>query len=171
MLRWYAVQVRTNHERAVANALTSKGLEMFLPQYTARRQWKDRIRAAEMPLFPGYVFCRFDSVARLPILITPGVLSVVSYGAEPAAIDEEELVAIRAAIALGNKVEPWAYPTLGEVVRIEKGPLAGVSGVLVSVKASLRIVLSISLIQRSVAAEIDADMIARSPFRVPPCCP
>ena len=160
MHQWYALQVRTNRERAVAEALTSKGLENFLPRYTVRRQWKDRIHETEAPLFPSYVFCRFDPGTRLPILTTPNVLSVVSYGAEPAAVDEGEIVSIRAAIARGGKVEPWTYSTIGQVVQIERGPLAGMSGVLVAVKSSLRIVLSISLIQRSVAAEIDASMIA-----------
>jgi transcription antitermination factor NusG len=163
MHQWYALQVRTNRERVVADTLTSKGLETFLPCYTVRRQWKDRIHETEAPLFSGYSFCRFDPVARLPILTTPGVVSIVSYGSEPAAIDEGEIVAIRAAISRRGNVEPWAHPTLGQVVQIERGPLAGMSGVLVSVKSSLRIVLSISLIQRSVAAEIDASMIARPP--------
>jgi transcription antitermination factor NusG len=161
MRQWYALQVRTNREAAVSDALTSKGLETFLPRYAVRRQWKDRIHETAAPLFPGYAFCRFDPVTRLPILTTPGVVSVVSYGSEPAAVDEGEIVAIRAAIARGGKVEPWAHPILGQVVQIERGPLAGMSGVLVSVKSSLRIVLSISLIQRSVTAEIDASMIAR----------
>jgi transcription antitermination factor NusG len=110
-------------------------------------------------LFPAYLFCRFDVSRRLPILITPGVLHIVSYGTGPAAIDEKEIEAIQRIVRLGLPAKPWPYPQVGDQVTIERGPLAGLVGVLVSVRSSCRLVVSLSLIQRSIATEIDVGMI------------
>jgi transcription antitermination factor NusG len=159
MRHWFALQVRTKHERTVAKLLCAKEVETFLPVYTARRQWKDRIHEAEEPLFCGYVFCQFDPTVRLPILMTPGVVSVVSYGKIPAPLADEEIAAVRTMTESRVRAEPWPHPQIGSRVQIERGPLAGLVGVLVSVKSSLRFVVSVNLIQRSIAAEVDGEML------------
>jgi transcription antitermination factor NusG len=156
MRHWFALQVKTKHERVVANSLVVKEMETFSPVYEIARYWKDRVHEAEEPLFPGYVFCRFDAAARLQILMTPGVLSVVSYGRVPARLEDEEIAAIQAIIASRIKAEPWPYLQIGNHVRIEKGPLAGLTGILVRINSSWRFVVSVNLLQRSVAAEVDA---------------
>ena len=161
MRHWYALQVRPKYERVVANALTSKGIETFLPVHEVQRRWRDRLRQSEDPLFPCYLFGRLDPLQRLPILVTPGVLSIVSYGTGPARIDDAEIQAIQTIARSRLRAEPWPYLQIGDLVRIEKGPLAGLTGILVRVKSSCRLVVSISLIQRSIATEIDADTIGR----------
>jgi len=163
MRHWYALQVRSKYECPVANALTSKGIDTFLPVYQVQRRWKDRLRESEQPLFPCYLFCRFDVSSRLPILVTPGVRAIISFGGGPARIDDKEMEAIQAIARSHLRAEPWPYLHVGDQVRIEKGPLAGLTGVLIRVKSSFRLVVSISLIQRSIAAEIEVDMIGRPP--------
>jgi transcription antitermination factor NusG len=160
MRNWFALEVRTKHEHVVARSLVSKGIDSFLPVYKAQRFWKDRIHEIDEPLFSSYVFGRFDPADRLPILVTPGVISVVSYGRVPVVIDDWEIAAIQLIAESSIKAEPWPYTQVGNIVKIERGPLAGLTGILVCVKSLSRIIVSINLIQRSVAAEIDAAMIA-----------
>ena len=138
----------------VAEALTGKGYEAFLPLHTERRRWSDRVKTIEVPLFAGYVFCRFDVQRRLPILTTPGVLHVVSTGSTPQPIDDQEMASLQLLVASGLPVEPWPFSFVGQQVCIIGGPLAGTSGILQSVKSKDRLVVSISLLQRSVAVEI-----------------
>src|SRR5690348_14924711 len=106
---WYAVRVRSKFEVLASAGLSGKGYEPFLPLYKTRRRWSDRIKEMELPLFPGYVFCRFDAGTRLPVLTTPGVMSVVGYGREPVIIDDAEIEAVRAIIASGLPAIPWPY--------------------------------------------------------------
>src|ERR1700689_2743376 len=98
---WFALQTRSRWEGATAGLLRGKGLETLLPTYTTKRKWSDRVKVVESPLFPGYVFCRFDIHNRLPVLMTPGVLSVVGRGKTPVAVDEAEILSIQAAIGSG----------------------------------------------------------------------
>jgi transcription antitermination factor NusG len=155
---WFALHTKLNRERHVAEMLRGKGYEEFVPSYRARRKWADRYKETDLPLFPGYVFCRFDPFRRLPILVTPGVVQVVGNGRVPAPIDDSEIEAIRAA-ASSSGVEPWPYLKVGERVRIESGPLTGLEGILQEVEKSCRIVISVSLLQRSVAVEVDRDRV------------
>jgi transcription antitermination factor NusG len=113
----------------------------------------------EAPLFAGYVFCRFDVLKRLPILVTPGVVGVVSRGRVPVAIDPVEMAAIQKLVSSGVQAEPWSYLEVGQRVRIEDTALQGVEGILVGFKGSRRIVVSVSLLQRSVALEIDRAVV------------
>ena len=138
-LCWYALRVRPRFEKMVASVLLLKGYEGFLPLYIRRSRWSDRIKNVELPLFPGYMFCRFDVNKRLPILVTPGVIQVVGIGI----------------VISGLQAEPRSYLNIGQRVRIELGPLAGVEGILTSTKGSSRLVVSVSLLQRSVSVEID----------------
>ncbi len=152
---WFALQVRPNAERSVAQALRAKGYEEFVPTYQARRRWSDRWREIELPLFAGYVFCRFDPHTRLPVLVTPGVASVVGFGKIPHPLEDREIDDLRAVIRSGLSARPWPYLKVGERVRLRDGPLAGVEGVLLDIRPSRRLVLSVELLQRSVAVEVE----------------
>jgi transcriptional antiterminator NusG len=153
---WFALQVRTRYEVGVANFLHGMGYDAFLPLYKCRKTWSDRIKNVETPLFPGYLFCRFDPLKRLPILTTPGVIQVVGYNRTPVPIEESEIQAIHALMASGLPSQPWPFFELGDRVRIEAGPLRGHEGVLVEFRGSHRLVLSITLLHRAVAVEIDS---------------
>ena len=156
---WFALTARPRHEKAVAQILHNKGLEPFLPLYRARRQWTDRVKPVDLPLFPGYVFCRFAYTSRLPVLTTPGVTSVVGFGNVPAPVSDAEISRIQTILASGLPAQPWPYLRVGQLARIERGSLAGLEGVLLREKDSLRVVVSIELLRRAVAVEIDRDMI------------
>jgi transcription antitermination factor NusG len=158
-LNWFALQTRSRWESTTANLLQGKGLETFLPTFTSKRKWSDRFKVVEAPLFPGYVFCRFDLHNRLPVLITPGVISVVGRGKTPIAVDDSEIFTIQSAMAAGIKVEPWPYVEIGERVRIKDAVLDGMEGILINFKGSHRVVISVTLLRRSVALEIDRSRI------------
>jgi transcription antitermination factor NusG len=164
---WYVVRVRSNFERVASLSFQEKGYETFLPLYHSRRKWSDRIKEVDLPLFPGYVFSRFNPNLRLPILQTPGVVSIIGSSATgPISVDEVEIDAVRTFLASKLPVGPWPFLRAGQPVTIAKGPLAGVSGFVVEVKTGFRLVVSISLLQRSVYAEIDRDWV--TPFSKPP---
>jgi transcription antitermination factor NusG len=156
---WFALQVRMRHETIVTDHLTGKGYEWFLPLYKCRKRWSDRVKETELPLFPGYLFCRFNPQNRLPILKTPGVTQIVGYNHTPVAVDENEIEAIRALVASGVPNFPCAYMEVGSRVRIESGALRGIEGILTELKGKRRLVLSVTLLQRSVAVEIDSDAV------------
>jgi transcription antitermination factor NusG len=160
---WYAVRVRSRFENVVARHLHARGYQLFLPLYKCQRQWSDRLREIELPLFPGYVFCQFNPVNRLPILSIPGVVHLVGVGEVPVPVDETEIAAIQTAIRSGLSARPWSFLKVGQRVRIERGPLFGVEGILVEVRGLRRLVLSISLLQRSVAVQVDAAWVIPMP--------
>ena len=157
---WFALQVRTRHENGVATYLQGKGYEWFLPLYKRRKRWSDRIKETEAPLFPGYLFCRFNPQDRLPILTTPGVTQIVGYNRIPVPVDETEINAIRRLVSSGVPNQPCAFFRVGSTVRIETGALRGLEGILLELKGKRRLVLSISLLQRSVAVEIDSEAVS-----------
>jgi transcription antitermination factor NusG len=168
-LRWFALQIRSRWEGTTAGLLRAKGLETLLPTYTTKRRWSDRFKVVESPLFPGYVFCRFDVHNRLPVLITPGVISVVGRGKTPVAVDDAEILSIQTALGSGLHIEPWPYVEIGERVRINDDVLDGMEGILTSFKGSQRVVISVTLLRRSVALEIDRSRItALGPPRTAP---
>ena len=166
---WYALQVRPRFEKHVQMHLEDKGYEVFYPTFTTTRQWSDRVKSLSFPLFPGYVFCRFNVHARLPILITPGVNQVVGAGKTPTVVDEGELSAIRRVMQSGVAAQPWPYLRVGETVQIENGPLEGMTGIVTRIKNSCRLVVSVSLLMRSVSVELDSHWIkpVSSPARAP----
>jgi transcription antitermination factor NusG len=151
---WYALQVRSNFENLASATLRGKGYEEFLPLYRSRRRWSDRIKELDLPLFPGYLFCRFDADNRLPILTTPGVIAIVGAGKTPVAVSDEEIGAVQAIIRSGLPAQPWPCLTVGSRIFIERGPLAGVEGIALNVEKKYRLVVSVPLLQRSVAVEI-----------------
>jgi transcription antitermination factor NusG len=152
---WYALRVRSRYEKKVATHLQGRGYELLLPLYKCRRRWSDRFNEIELPLFPGYVFCQFNPLNRLPILSIPGVVHVVGVGRTPVPIDESEIVAIQAAAKSGLPSQPWPFLQVGQRVRIEYGPLCGVEGILLGFRGHQRLVLSVTLLQRSVAVQVD----------------
>lgn len=159
-LPWYGVRTRSNHEKVASIALKERGFTEYLPVYRCRKRWSDRTVEAEKPLFPGYVFCRFDFSKRLPIVTTPGVVSVVGFGREPAPIEELEIEAVRAILNSALPAEPCPFVREGERICVTSGPLRGLEGILLRKKSSWRMVVSITMLQRSVSVEIDRDRIA-----------
>ena len=152
---WYALRIRSQYERAVAAHLQARGYESFLPLYTCQRRWSDRFKEINLPLFPGYIFCRFNSLDRRPVLSVPGVVYVLGVGKIPVPIDETEIAAIQAAVKSGLPRQPWPFLEIGDRVRIEHGPLCGLEGILLGFRGHQRLVLSITLLQRSVAVQVD----------------
>ena len=152
---WYALQVRPRRESMVAEILRNKGYEPFLPTYKAKRPWSDRTKILAAPLFSGYLFCRFDLETRLPILRTPGVNSIVGAGRNPQAINEAEIEAIRSVINSGVGCKPYPRLPLGQVVCVGYGSLEGLTGVVQKHKNEYRLIISVTLLMRSVSVEID----------------
>lgn len=158
--RWFALSVAPRHEKTVSHTLNHKGFETFLPLFTRRHRYERRIRQFELPLFPGYVFCRSDPATRLPILTTPGVLRIVGAGRIPVPVDEDEVRSLQRAMEAGVVMSPYPFWQSGQTGRIISGPLAGIEGTIASVKNSFRLVLSVTLLQRSVLLDIDSDCVA-----------
>jgi|SRR5580765_4214091 transcription antitermination factor NusG len=157
--QWYAAYTRANHEKRVSEQLAVSGVERFLPLYTSMRRWKDRRIRLEMPLFPGYVFVRVALRDRLQVLQIPGVTCLVGFDGKPAALPADEIETLRA--SLFRAVQPHPYLAVGRRVTLRSGPLAGLSGILVRRKTAARLVVSVDLIRRSVAVELDeTDLVA-----------
>jgi transcription antitermination factor NusG len=156
---WYALRVKSNFEKVSATLLTERGLEVFLPTYHSRRTWSDRVVHLDLPLFPGYVFCRVPMQNRVKVLSTPGVVSLVGIGKAPTAIEESEIAAVRVLVNSKLSTQPWPFLQIGQRVRITRGPLSGVEGNLVEFKSGYRLVVSVSLLQRSVATEVDGSLV------------
>lgn len=157
---WYAIRTRSNHEKLAASVLQGKGYEPYLPVYRHRRRKADVMVESEHSLFPGYVFCRFDFTKRLPILTTTGVISVLGFGKEPAPIPDHEMEAVEAVLRSGLPAEPCAYLREGQRVRVTGGSLDGVEGIVVKKKNQFRMVVSVTMLQRSISVEIDGDQLA-----------
>jgi transcription antitermination factor NusG len=158
---WYAAYTRANHERRVANQLVERGVEHFLPQYESMRKWKDRKVRLQMPLFPGYVFVHLALQNRLKVLEVPGVAYLVGFAGKPVAVPEGEFEKIRGFLKQGFRAEPHPYLEAGRRVRVKNGPLEGMEGIVVRRKNGNRLVISLELIQRAMAVDLDgADLEA-----------
>jgi transcription antitermination factor NusG len=153
---WWALYTRHQHEKTVADMLAAKGFEVFLPLYESMRRWKDRQKMLSLPLFPCYVFVRGGLSRRLQVVTTPGVHMVLSHGERVALIPETEIDAIRKTLEGPFRVEPHPFLKCGERVRVIRGTLEGVEGILVRKKNQTRLVLSVAMVAQSVAVEIDA---------------
>jgi transcription antitermination factor NusG len=152
-IHWYGIQVRPRWELSAAKILRSKGFEPFVPQYRSRRVWSDRKVELDFPLFPGYIFCQFEAAARLPILTTAGVIRVVGTSKEPLPIEASEIEAVQQIVQSGFKAEPHPFIPVGSKVKMQSGPLAGLEGIVHGYK-NRQLILSIGLIQRSVAVDL-----------------
>jgi transcription antitermination factor NusG len=157
---WYGIRTRSNHEKLVAAILDSKGYQHYLPVYRRRQRWSDRVVTTEVPLFPGYVFCRFDHQKRLPIMTTFGVVSIIGFGTDPAPIPDTEIEAIERVLESGFGAEPHPFLRIGQRVRVTQGALKDLEGILIQRKSDCRLVVSVSMLQRSVSVEIDCACIS-----------
>lgn len=168
---WWAIYTRHQHEKTVEEILRAKGFEVFLPLYESVRKWKDRRKLLSLPLFPCYVFVRGGLDRRLQVVTTPGVHMVLTRGEKVAMIPDAEIEAIRRTVEGPFRVEPHPFLRCGERVRVVRGSLEGVEGVLVRKKNLFRLVLSVAMLAQSVALEIDAsDVIPLNGYKgfVPP---
>lgn len=154
--RWYAAYTCANHEKRVSEQLGMRRVEHFLPLYSSVRRWKDRRVTLDLPLFPGYVFVKMALRDRLQVYQVPGVAHLVGFDGTPAALPEQEIDALRTSLVNGVRAEPHPFLRVGQRVRVKNGPLTGMEGVLLRRKGSFRLVISIELIQRSVAVDADA---------------
>jgi transcription antitermination factor NusG len=153
--QWYAVCTRSNHERRVAVQLAERGIENFLPQYESVRRWKDRKVHLKLPLFPGYVFVHLALQFRLRVLQVPGVACLVGFAGRPAAVPEEEFAKIREFLKQGLRAEPHRCLQAGRLVIVRRGPLQGMEGIILRRKNSCRLVISLQLIRRAIAVDVD----------------
>lgn len=151
---WYALYTSPRHEKRVADQINRQGIACFLPLYRSIRRWKDRRKELALVLFPGYVFVRMTRQNRLRVLQLPGAVRIVTFNGQPATLPEEEIENLRSRLASGN-IEPHPYLTAGRRARVRSGPLQGLEGIILRTKERCRIVLSIHLIMRSIAVEVD----------------
>src|SRR5882724_1131237 len=158
-LRWYAAYTCANHEKRVREQLEQRSIESYLPLYETIRRWRDRRMRLQLPLFPGYVFVRMALVDRLQVLQVPSVARLVGFNGHLAALPDAEIEGLKNGLAGGVRAEPHPFLTAGRRVRIKAGPLGGHEGILIRRKGSLRVVLSIELIMRSVVVEVDAENV------------
>jgi len=169
---WWALYTRHQHEKSVADMLSAKGFEVFLPVYESTRRWKDRKKILSLPLFPCYVFVQGGFNRRLQVITTPGIHMILSHGERVAIIPEVEIQAIRKTVEGYLRVEPHPFLKCGERVRVIRGSLEGVEGVLVRKKNVFRLVLSVEMLAQSVAVEIDAaDVTPVAPQGLAPVLP
>jgi transcription antitermination factor NusG len=153
---WYAAYTCANHEKQVATQLDVRAVEHFLPLYSSVRRWKDRRVTLNLPLFPGYVFIRLALQDRLRVLEIPSLVRLVGFNGQPAALPDEEMEILRSGLGQSRRAEPHPFLTVGRRVRITAGPFAGLEGVLKRKRSSVRVVVTLELIQRSVAVDVDA---------------
>jgi transcription antitermination factor NusG len=154
---WWALYTRHQHEKMVAEGLSMKGFEVFLPLYDSVRRWKDRKKVLALPLFPCYVFVRGSLQRKLHLVTTPGIHMILHRGEQIAQIPEYEIEAIRRAVEGKCRIEPHPFLKCGDRVRVKRGALEGVEGVLIRKKNQTRLVLSVDMLAQSVAVEIDGD--------------
>ncbi len=155
-MQWYALRVRSKQERMAEAVLSGKGYDTFLPLYRSTRRWSDRTKVIHRPLFPGYLFCEFDVTQRAPVVTVHSVIHVVGFGQGPTPVDATELEQVRTACESGMLIKPWNNLERGQLVQVQEGPLAGLKGIFIGYHGVNRIVLTLTLIQRSMAVELDA---------------
>jgi transcription elongation factor/antiterminator RfaH len=154
--QWYATYTRSRHEKRIAQQLERKQVEFFLPLYEAVRQWKNGKARVEFPLFPGYIFVRIPLKERLQVLEVPGVVRLVGFNGLPAPLPQADIEIMRDALRKGIEAAPHPYLKVGTRVRIKSGPLEGLQGILLRKKGKPRVVVSVDLIMRSIAIDIDS---------------
>ena len=168
--KWYAVYTWARHEKKVAEQMKQRQINSFLPLYRSIHRWKDRRKQIELALFPSYVFVHLVSGDRVRVLEIPGVVHIVSARGIPVPLAENEIDSLRRGTEGSLKMEPHPYLQAGQRVQVRSGPMAGLQGILLRRKEGLRLVVSIEILMRAVAVEIDeADIqaCARSAITVP----
>src|SRR6266478_809019 len=157
---WYAILTKTGREKNATLLLENSGFECYLPVSKSSRRWSDRTKLIDVPLFPGYLFCRMNPHNRLSVLMTPGVIQIVGMGKTPVPVEEQEVSAIQRVGKNGLPTMPWPYLQVGHVAQVEEGPLRGMTGIVIRIKSGMKLVLSVNLLQRSVAVEIDRSWVS-----------
>jgi transcription antitermination factor NusG len=160
---WFALQVKPRYEKIVSTILTEKGYDCYLPLYRCTQHGADRKVHAELPLFSGYTFCRITGAENGPILTTPGVVGIVGTGRRPTPLDDDEIEAIQRIAASDLPTSPCAIPMTGQIVEIIGGPLKGLRGIILEVGQRWNLIVSVTLLQRSVAVEIPAEVVRIAP--------
>ena len=165
--RWFALQVQPNYEKVTSQLLRHKGYEEFVPVYRESRQRSDRVKRIDVPLFPGYVFCRcswhagFRTVDTPGIVTTPGVVRIVGFGKQPVPIDDEEMENVKCLVQSGLRSQPCSYFEAGQKVRLTAGPLRGLEGTITNVKGETQLAVSVTLLQRSIAVALDPGWVEK----------
>jgi transcription antitermination factor NusG len=154
-VNWYALYTCPRHEKRVAEQIEQRHISCFLPLYRSIRRWKDRRKELDLALFPGYVFVRITPQDRLRVLQLAGAVRFVSFNGQPVPLPASEMESLMSGLSSGVRAEPHPYLTVGRSVRVRSGPLAGAQGILIRRKDKFRVVLSLELIMRSVAVEVD----------------
>ena len=154
-LPWYAIRVKPKHEKTAATAVAAKGYESFLPLYLSRRKYGERFKNFHLPLFSGYFFARFDPLERLPILTIDSILGILGNGRELIPVPDTEISSLQVAVESKLAVQPHPFLAVGDRVRLEEGPLRGAEGILVQVKGQDHLVVSVTMLQRSMSVQID----------------
>jgi len=162
---WWAVYTKHQHEKRVAEMMTAKGAEIFLPLYDSDRRRRDRTIRLALPLFPSYVFVREQPKIRVLVLSTPGVHMIVTRGSVYGVISDHEISNLRIALATERAIEPHPFLQVGERVQIIRGALAGLEGFLIRHKNLCRVVISVQMLAQAAAVEVDVSELA--PVRVP----
>ena len=157
--RWYAISVKHQHERQTLAVLAAKGLETLAPHYRATRRWSDRVKVLDLPLFPGYVFCRFPFRERVGVLNAPGIVKIVGFAGLPAPVEDREITAIQAVVGSNLQLDPWPFLKPGDRVVVQRGPLKGLEGTLLKERGRVRLVIGVELLQRAIAVALDPDMV------------
>lgn len=158
---WYALQTKPRAEKQVERLLYNKGYDCLLPTYRQKRQWSDRIVESETPLFPAYIFCRFSPQALGKAISTPGVVRIVGFGGKPMQVEIEEIEALQLLARSRLLREPWTYIPDGTLVQVETGPMSGAQGVIMADSDKGRLAISVTLLQRSVAVQLDKNTVIK----------
>ena len=153
--RWFAAYTSPRHEKQVSRQMARRGIQNFLPLYKSIRRWKDRRKELELPIFPGYLFVRMALRERVTVLQVPGVVQLVSFQGRPTPLPDSEIEMLQRQLEQNGRLQPHPFLTVGRRVRVTNGPMTGMEGILARKKDTLRVVLSIELIQRAVAVEVD----------------
>ena len=157
--RWFALHVRSNCENLVLAHLRERGYAEFCPSFTTTRQWSDRKKVIRRFLFPGYIFCRLDLRDRLPVLKLPGVIGFVGSRNQPTPIPDGEIASVRTMAESGLGAKPWPFLSAGQTILIERGPLAGLEGILQQEKNTWCLVVTVQLLKRSISVQIDRSWV------------
>jgi transcription termination/antitermination protein NusG len=160
---WFAAQVWGGREQLCATHLSARGYDVFFPSYREHRRWSDRIKTIDRAVFEGYLFCRLSDEVFAKVVTTPGVIRIVGDGTRPLPVATEEIEALQRVMERRLAAEPWEFLRAGERVRIHRGPLAGLEGIVLRTSARHRLILSVSLLQRAVSVEIDPSWVDASP--------
>jgi transcription antitermination factor NusG len=163
MPSWFALRVRPTQEKTIAANLSRGGFEEYVPLQRVRRRWSDRVKVLDTPLFPGYIFCRFAYADRLRVLNSPGVESIVAFGRTEVPVEDSEIAAIRALVESGRPLAHLPFLRIGQNVVIERGPLAGIRGVVLRDESAWRVVVSVEALDRSIAVEVDREVLQTWP--------